>query len=128
MNTRRNVAQRLEEEIANAGAPSYSDQVPPLEKDANMEHAMVNPPPLMDENIRTSLLQMAQAITTKAQAATAQSQAMPAQANRVAVLSPHQKVTTMASRLRDFTRKNPLLYMSLRLMKTPNNSSMKSIR
>ena len=70
MNTRRNVTRRLEEEIANAGAPPRDRQVPPLEEDANMEQAPANPPPLTDENIRIALLQMDHAITTQAQAAT----------------------------------------------------------
>ena len=76
MNTQRNVAWRLEEEIANAGAPPRGDQVPPLEEGVNDDQTPVNPPPLMDDNIRSTLFQMAQAITTQAQAATAQAQSM----------------------------------------------------
>ena len=45
MNTRRNAARRLEEEIANAGVPPCGDQVPPLENDVNDDQALVNPPP-----------------------------------------------------------------------------------
>lgn len=42
-----------------------------------------------------------------------QAQAMMAQANREVVPFPHQQVTTMASRLRDFSRiKPPTLYGS----------------
>ena len=70
MNTRRNVARRLEEETANAGAPPHGDQVPPLEEGDNDDQAPLNPPPLTDENIRIALLQMDHAITTQAQAAT----------------------------------------------------------
>ena len=58
MNTRWNAARRLEEEISNAGVPPHGEKVPPLEEDANVEQAPVNPPILMDENIRTALLQM----------------------------------------------------------------------
>ena len=43
-----------------------------------MEHAPVDPPPFVDENIRSALLQMAQAITTQAQAAMSQAQGMTA--------------------------------------------------
>ena len=50
MNTRRNEAQRLEEEISNAGVPPRGDQVPPLEEDANR-------PPLMNEAIRADIIQ-----------------------------------------------------------------------
>ena len=56
MNTRRNVTRRLEEEIANAGAPSRSEQVPPLEEDANVDQAPFNPPPLKDGKIRAALI------------------------------------------------------------------------
>ena len=82
MNKRRNASGRLGEEIADAGAPPHGDQVPSLEKYSNMEHAPVNPSPLTDDNIRTALLQMSQAIITQAQMTTAQAQAMTAQANQ----------------------------------------------
>ena len=97
MDTRRNAAPCIEEEFANVEAPSHGDQVPPLQEYANMEHAPGNPPPLTDENIRTTLLQMAQTIITQAQAYMAQAQDMTALANWEVVLRPHQQVTTMAS-------------------------------
>ena len=56
MNTQRNAARRLEEEIANAEAPPRDDQAPSLEEDANVNQALVNPPPLMDGDIRASLI------------------------------------------------------------------------
>ena len=56
MNTRSNAIRRLEEEIANAGAPPRGEQVPPLEEDSNVEQKSVNPLPLTDENIRTAIL------------------------------------------------------------------------
>ena len=46
INTRRNVARRLEEEVANAGAPSHDEQVPPLEENANDDQALANPIPI----------------------------------------------------------------------------------
>ncbi|TMX05627.1 hypothetical protein EJD97_014012, partial [Solanum chilense] len=98
---------RLEDEIASAGAPPRGEQVPPLEEDANVEQAPANPLSLTDENIRTALLQMAQAITTQAQTSTTQAQAMTAQENQEVVHRSHQQVTTIASNLRDFTRMNP---------------------
>ena len=61
MNTRRNATRRLEEKIANVGAPPRGKQVPPLVEDANVDQAPVNPPPLMDGDIRASLIQLAQA-------------------------------------------------------------------
>ena len=66
MNTRTNEAGRLEEEISNAGVPPRCDQVPPLEKDANVDKDQVNPPPLTDGDIRASLLEMVQSITSQA--------------------------------------------------------------
>ena len=55
----------------------------------------------------TSLLQMAQANTTQAQVSTIQAQAMTTQANREVVPRPCQQVTTIASRVRDFTTNEP---------------------
>ena len=49
MNTRRDATRRVEEEISNAGAPPYGDQVSLLEEDANMEHAPAHPPTLTDK-------------------------------------------------------------------------------
>ncbi|XP_069148114.1 uncharacterized protein [Solanum lycopersicum] len=92
MNTRMKVALRLEEEIAYAGAPPHGYQVPPLEEDANIEQAPVIPPPLMDENIRAALLQMAQAITTQEQAATTRAQSLTAQASGEVRDCPNVKV------------------------------------
>ena len=128
MNRRSNVTQRFEEEIACAGAPLHGDQVPPLEEDGKMELEPASPPPLKDENIRTSFLQTAQVITTQAQGATAQAQAMTSQANREVVPHPHEQVSTMASHLRYFNRMNLLLFTILCLKKNPKNSSIKSIR
>ena len=85
MNTQRNMARRLEEEISNVGVPPCGDQVPPLEKYVNDDQAPVNPLPLTDENIRAALFQMAQAITTQAQAVNTQTQAMTTQDNRKVV-------------------------------------------
>ncbi len=55
MNARMNATQKHEEEIANAGVSPHVEKVPPVEEDANMEQALVNPSPLTDENIRTTL-------------------------------------------------------------------------
>ena len=50
----------------------YGDQAHSLDEYANMEHGPVNAPPLNNENIRTTLLQIAKAITTQEKSATAQ--------------------------------------------------------
>ena len=103
MNTRRNTARRLEEEVANVGAPPHDDKAPSLEKNANVDQAPVNPPPMTEAEKRDILAQMAQDMTTQAQSTTVQAQAMTAQANRDVAPCPHQQVTTMSSLLRDFS-------------------------
>ena len=72
MNTWKNAARRLQEEIANAGAPSRGDQVPLLEADGNDDQAPVNPPPLIDNDISAAFLHMDKSTTTHAQASTTQ--------------------------------------------------------
>ena len=66
MNIWRTTAQRLDEEIANAGIPPRGNQVPPLEEVANDDKALVNHPPLIDGDIKAAYLQMAHAFTTQA--------------------------------------------------------------
>ena len=113
MNTQTNATRRLEQEISNTGVPPRGKKVPPLEEEANAKQASVDPPPLTNENIRTSLLQMDQTITIQAQVSTTQSKGMTAQENREVVPRPHQQVTTNVSRLRAFTRMNhPAFYGS----------------
>ena len=82
------MARRLEEEFFNVGARHCGEQVPPLEEDANMVQASANPPPLTDENIRETLIQLVQAATVHAQA-------MMAQTNREILPRPPQKFATM---------------------------------
>ena len=53
--------------------------------------------------MRVAIFQMDQAITTQAQS-------IIAQANREVVSRENQHARTMASRLRDFTRMNPLIF------------------
>ena len=71
MNTKRNAIRRLEEEIASAEAPPHSEQVPKLKEDTNIDQALVNPPPLMDGDIRASLIQLAQSATVNDKVLTA---------------------------------------------------------
>ena len=52
MNTQRNAARRLEEEVDNARAPPHGDQVPPLEENANVDQATTNPPPMTEADMR----------------------------------------------------------------------------
>ena len=107
MNTRRNAARRLEEEVSNAEAPPHGDQVPPLEEDANVEQAPANPPPMMETEMRDIISQIDQAINTQSQDTTVKAQAMKTHANRDISPLPYQQVTTMDSHLRYSSRMNP---------------------
>ena len=68
----------------------------------------VNPAGLTDAEVRASLAQMAQAITMQAQA-------MTAQVNRENVQRENPLVRSMADRLRDFTRMNPLFFIGSKI-------------
>ena len=57
MNNRRHAAQRLVEEMANAGVPPCGDQVPLLEEDVIDDQAPVDPS-LTDDAIGIALCQM----------------------------------------------------------------------
>ena len=70
MNTQRNVAQTLEEEIGNAGSPPTVINFLHLKKSANMEQASVNPPPFTDGDISHALIKLAEAAIVQAQAIT----------------------------------------------------------
>ncbi|TMX02698.1 hypothetical protein EJD97_020319, partial [Solanum chilense] len=107
----RNTAQRLHKEIVNLGVPPRNNQVPPLEEVANDGQAPSSPLALTDGDIRVAFLQMAQAITIQTQAVTTQAEVMTTQSNQEVVPGRNQHVRTMASRLRDFTRMDTLLYM-----------------
>ena len=119
MNTRRNAAGRLEEEFSNAGAFPHDEQVAPLEVDANVERSLDNPPPMTKAEMRSTLSQMDQAMTTKAQEATVQAQSITSQANHD--IAPHslQQVTTMACHVRDFSQINPHIFYASRVEVNP---------
>ena len=51
--------------IAHAGVPPRGDQVPPLEEGVNDDQAPANPPPLTNDNISSTFIQMSQDITTQ---------------------------------------------------------------
>ena len=127
MNTQRDTTRRLDEEIANVGAPTRGNQVPPLEEDVNDDQAPTNPLPFTAGELRAAFIQMSQEITTQGQAATSQTQAIMVQVNREVIPRENQQVGTMCSHLRDFTRMNPLLFLGQRLKKTPK-SLIKSTR
>ena len=54
MNSQRTAAWTLDEEIANAGATSRGNQVPPLEEFDDDDQDLVNPPPLWDTQTQST--------------------------------------------------------------------------
>ena len=77
MTTISSAAIRVEEEISNAGAPPQTNQAPPQGNQAPSQEqvpvggqALINPPAMMDGEIRSTFLSLAQAITTQSQALT----------------------------------------------------------
>ena len=99
---RRKAAGRVAKEVANAGTTSQGNWIPPQVQVAANDQVPVNPPAMIDREGPSSLLQMAQYITT-------QDQAITAQAKWEIVTRENQHTCTMTSRLRDFTRMKPLM-------------------
>ena len=65
MNIRRRTARIVGKEIANAGDTPQCNQVPPQVQDAANDHVPMNPPVMTDGEVRETLFQMAQAITSQ---------------------------------------------------------------
>ena len=72
MNTRRDAARRLVKEVANAGARSHDEKVPPLEKNSNIDQSLSNLPPMTELEMMAIHAQISQAMTTQAQVMTVQ--------------------------------------------------------
>ena len=96
MNTRRTAVRRVGQEIANAGATPQGNRNAPQVQAAANDQVPVNPPAMTDGEVRAALFQMNQTIMS--------------QANRKVVPRENPHASTMASRLRDFTRMNPPMY------------------
>ncbi|XP_049373433.1 uncharacterized protein LOC125838415 [Solanum verrucosum] len=95
----------MEEEIVNEGLPQ-GDQVP------LGNQVPVDPPTMTNEEVRLALLMMAQAVTTQAEA-------MTAQATRGVEANMNPIVSTMASRLSDFVRMNPPVFLGSKVGEDP---------
>ena len=67
MTTRREAARRVEEDIAKARVPPQDNQAPLQEKAPTDDQDPFNPSVMNDGEIRMSLLNLEQAITTQAQ-------------------------------------------------------------
>ena len=66
MNTRRTIARRVGEKIAIGGVTLQGNQNAPQVQAAANDQVPVNPPAMMDGEVRAALFQMAHAITTQA--------------------------------------------------------------
>ena len=105
MNTRRNTCRRVEKVAVG------ENQAPPQAPAIGVQEP-VNPAVLIDGEVRAAVVQISQANT-------GQTQSITAQATREG--SPREKphANTMASRLRDFTRINPPVYIGSRTNEDP---------
>ena len=74
----------------------------------------MNPLAITDGEVRESLFQMAQSITT-------QTQAITTQANREVAPRENQHASTMASCLRDFVKMNPPMYFGSKVNEDPQD-------
>ncbi|WMV24726.1 hypothetical protein MTR67_018111 [Solanum verrucosum] len=104
MNTRAN-PRRMEEEIVNEGVPPQGLQGDQVRLGNQGNQVLVDPQAMTNEEVRSALLMMAQAVTTQAQT------------NRDVEANVNPNVITMASRLRDFVRMNPPVFLGS--METP---------
>ena len=102
INTRRNAGREI------GGEGSWVNQVPPQVPAAGMRMP-VNPTRLTVGEVRRTLVQMAQAITLQAHA-------MTTQAEQQGVPRENPPSSTMASKLRDFTRVSPSVYIGSKIV------------
>ena len=114
MNTRRTAVRRVGQEIANAGATPQGNRNAPQVQAAANDQVPVNPPAMTDGEVRAALFQMTQTIMS--------------QANRKVVPRENQHASIMVSRLKDFTRMNPPMFLGSKVDETPRISLMRSIR
>ena len=84
------------------GAAIRVNQAPPQSPGAG-KGMPINPKRFTDREVRTTLVQMARAITLQAQT-------MTAQAEQQGVPKKNQPSSTMVNMLRDFMRVNPIVY------------------
>jgi len=99
-------ARRAQEENVNEEVPPQVPQDPQVTND---EGAMTT------VEIRAALQTLTQLMMVQTQAVTTQTQALTAQANREVRPWVEPNVRTMASRLRDFTRMNPLIFLGSKM-------------
>ena len=126
MAIRREAARRVKEDNTSVGAspqdnqdPSQGNQAPPQEKVPLGGQALIIPPAMTDEEIRSTFLTLPRAMTTQSQVVAAQSQAMTTQANQKVGPRVNQNASTMASRLRNFIRMSPPMLFGSKVDEDP---------
>uniref|UniRef100_M1DPA3 Gag-pol polyprotein n=1 Tax=Solanum tuberosum TaxID=4113 RepID=M1DPA3_SOLTU len=110
MDTRKGNARRAQEENVNDEVPPQAPQDPQAPND---EEVMTN------VEIRAAFQTLTQLITVQAQTVTTQAQIMVAQSNQEVRPRVEPNVSTMASRLRDFTRMNPPIFLGSKVNEDP---------
>ena len=96
------------------GATPQGNQVPPQVQAAVNDQVLINPPAITDSEVRAPMLQMAEDITTQDQDVTIQD-------NREVVTRENQHASTMARRLRDFTKINPPIFFRSKVDEDPQD-------
>ena len=119
MTTRKEAARRVEKEIENGGVPPHDNQAPSQEQVPLCGKALVNPPIMSDGEISATFLNLTKFMDNQAQVITTQAQAMMTQANREVAPHVNQNSITMASRLRDFSRMNPPMFIGSKVNEYP---------
>ena len=116
MTTIREVARTVVGDLADAEVPPLMNQAPPQGNQVPpQDQSLVIPPPMTDGEIRAAFINLSQAITSKANNVTSQVQVMTSQVNREVGPQVPQHSSTMASRLRDFTRMNPHMFFQFEI-------------
>ncbi|XP_049348188.1 uncharacterized protein LOC125812755 [Solanum verrucosum] len=105
MNTRRTLARRVEEEVVNEGFPRQGDQGLQGDQVPQEKEVPVVPSDMTNEEIRSAFLTLAQVMT--------------AQVNRDVGPRVNANESTVTSKLRDFVRMNPPIFLGSRAGEDP---------
>lgn len=87
----------------------------------NDDQASVNPPFLMNQNIRDTFSKWPKSLLPNNKPPTTQDNAMIAQTSREVVHLPHQKVSTISSHLKDKTRMNSSTFYGSKVEADPQD-------
>ncbi|KAK4724018.1 hypothetical protein R3W88_026797 [Solanum pinnatisectum] len=110
MNTRRGNARRVQEEDVNEGVPPQDPQDPQAPNDEGV---------MSNIEIRAAFQALTQLMTVQTQGVTTQAQVITTHANREVGPQVNPNVSTMSSKLRDFTRMNPPMFFGSNVNEDP---------